>query len=220
MLKSRTRRTWTALAAAEVVLAAGVVLLDLLLPALVLLALMTVSLLVRREGLASLGLRRVRGGRVLAAKMLLFSAAWTLFHLGVLIPVANRLTGEQQDMSDFAALEGDLGMLALLLVLTWTLAAVGEELAFRGYLQTRLTEVLGGRGPGLVVSVVVSSLMFGMLHTEQGLVGLLLTTVDGIAFCVLRYRFATLWASILAHGFNNTIGFVAFYFLGPVYGLW
>ena len=220
MLKSRTRRTGTALAAAEVALAAAAVLLDLLLPALVLLALMTVSLLVRREGLASLGLTRLRGGLALAAKMLLFSAAWTLFHLGVLIPVANHATGEKQDMSDFAALEGDLGLLVGLLVLTWTLAAVGEELAFRGYLQTRLTEVLGSRGAGLVVSVAVSSLLFGMLHTEQGLVGVLLTTIDGLAFCVLRYRFATLWASILAHGFNNSIGFVAFYLVGPVYGLW
>ncbi len=219
-MRSRTRRTWTALAAAEVVLAAAVVLLDLLIPALVLLGLMTVSLLVRREGLGSLGLVRIRSGPALAVKMLLFSAAWTLFHLGVLIPVANRVTGEQQDMSDFAALEGDLGLLVGLLVLTWTLAAVGEELAFRGYLQTRLTELLGARGPGLVVSVVVSSLLFGMVHTEQGLVGVLLTTIDGIAFCVLRYRFATLWAPILAHGFNNTIGFVAFYLVGPVYGLW
>lgn len=162
----------------------------------------------------------MRSGGALAAKMLLFSAAWTLFHLGVLIPVANHVTGEQQDMSDFAALEGDLGMLALLLVLTWTLAAVGEELAFRGFLQTRLTELLDAQGIGLVVSIAVSSLLFGMLHTEQGLVGVLLTTIDGIAFCVLRYRFATLWASILAHGFNNTIGFVAFYLVGPVYGLW
>jgi hypothetical protein len=28
------------------------------------------------------------------------------------------------------------------------------------------------------------------------------------------------WAPVLAHGFNNTIGFVAFYAVGPVYGLW
>jgi hypothetical protein len=37
---------------------------------------------------------------------------------------------------------------------------------------------------------------------------------------VLRYRFQTLWAAILAHGFNNTIGMASFYIAGPFYGLW
>jgi hypothetical protein len=25
---------------------------------------------------------------------------------------------------------------------------------------------------------------------------------------------------VLAHGFNNTIGFVAFFLVGPIHGLW
>jgi hypothetical protein len=29
-----------------------------------------------------------------------------------------------------------------------------------------------------------------------------------------------LWAAVLAHGFNNTIGLVTFFFVGPIYGLW
>ena len=28
------------------------------------------------------------------------------------------------------------------------------------------------------------------------------------------------WAPILAHGFIDTIGFVSFYLIGPVHGLW
>lgn len=208
------------LAGVEVGLAAAAVLLDLLLPTLALLALAGVSLLVRREGPATIGLRRVGHGRTLVVQMLLFAVAWTGLHLAVLIPVANRLTGERQDMGDFEALEGNLGMLAVLLVLSWTLAAVGEEVAFRGYLQTRLTDVLGTDGPGLVVAIAASSMLFGLIHTQQGIVGVALTTVDAVAFCVLRYRFRTVWAPVLAHGFNNTIGFVAFYAVGPVYGLW
>jgi hypothetical protein len=27
-------------------------------------------------------------------------------------------------------------------------------------------------------------------------------------------------AAVLAHGFNNTIGLVTFYLIGPIYGLW
>ena len=106
-----------------------------------------------------------------------------------------------------------------MLLLSWTLAAVGEEFAFRGYVQTRIREVLPG-SLGVLIAVLLSSALFGLLHTEQGAIGVALTTIDAIYFSVLRYRFHTLWAAILAHGFNNTIGMVSFYIAGPFYGLW
>jgi hypothetical protein len=37
---------------------------------------------------------------------------------------------------------------------------------------------------------------------------------------LLRYRYGALWASILAHGFLDTIGFATFFVVGPIYGLW
>ena len=103
---------------------------------------------------------------------------------------------------------------------TWTLAAVGEELAFRGFLLTRARETLPDGTVGLAVAVALSSVLFGLLHTEQGAVGVLLTTCDAVFFCALRYRYRTLWASVLAHGFNNTIGLTAFFLFGPFTGLW
>ena len=211
-------RGWQILAAVEVAAAAVAVVADLLLPTLVLLGMAAVSLAVRRRGLESLLLRRPAHGWLLTGQMLVFAIAWTLLSLALFIPLANRTTGQRQDMSDFAELQGNLGMLALTIVLSWTLAAFGEELAFRGYFLTRLTDVLGStRGAG-VVAALVSSILFGLLHTQQGVVGVLLTTADAVAFAVLRFRFGTVWAPVLAHGFNNTIGFIAFFVLGPVYG--
>ena len=156
--------------AVEAGAAAVTVVLDLLLPTLVLLAIAALSLLVRRERLGSLGLHR-KGGGDLVLKMLAFAALWSVFQLGVAMPVANHLSGEEQDLSAFDGLEGDLGMLVGLLVLSWTLAAFGEELAYRGYLLTRLREALGGGRAGLLVGVVGSSVLFGLGHTEQGLIG-------------------------------------------------
>jgi len=103
---------------------------------------------------------------------------------------------------------------------SWTLAAFGEELAYRGFLQTRIRQLLPRGATGLVVAVVLSSLAFGWAHTEQGLLGVALTTVDAVFFSVLRYRYASLWAAVLAHGFSNTIGLTGFFLVGPVYGLW
>lgn len=213
------RRTWDVAAALEVAAALVTVLLDLWVPTLVLLAMAATSLLVRRRGLGSLGLRRA-GGPALVPTMLAFAALWSLFQLAVTTPVANHVSGRQQDLSAFDGLEGDLGMLLVLLVLSWTLAAFGEELAYRGWLFTRLREAVGGGRAGLVAGVLVSSVLFGIAHTEQGLVGVAVVTLDAIAWALLRIHYGTLWAPILAHGFNNTLGFITFFLVGPVHGFW
>jgi membrane protease YdiL (CAAX protease family) len=206
-------------AAVEAVAAAVAVILDLLIPTLVLLAMAAVSLLVRRRGLGSLGLHRI-AERSLVPKMLAFAALWSLFQLGVTKPVANHISGDRQDLSGFEGLEGNIGMLVAYLVLGWILAAFGEELAYRGYLLTRVREALGGGRPAILVAVVVSSLIFGFAHSEQGLIGVFVVTLDALAWATLRGHYKTLWAPVLAHGFNNTLGFITFFFVGPIYGLW
>ena len=210
---------WRTVAGLEVLLATAAVLSDLFIPSVVLFVMAAVSLLARREGPSSLGLRRVPAGP-LALRMLVFALVWSLVQLGLTMPLANHVSGTHQDLSGFVDIEGNLGLLVVFVVLSWTLAAFVEELAFRGYLQTRLRDVLGHGRAGTVVAVLVSSVLFGAVHSEQGLIGVLVVSLDAIAFSVVRYRCRTLWASVLAHGFNNTIGFVAFYLVGPVYGLW
>jgi len=65
-----------------------------------------------------------------------------------------------------------------------------------------------------------SSMVFALAHTEQGLVGMALTFIDAVLFAGLRIWFGTLWAPVLAHGMNNTLGLTTYYLIGPVYGLW
>ncbi len=207
------------LTAIEVTLAVAAVLLDLVLPSLVLLLLAGLSLAVRRQGPASLGLRRPRRGHLVGGTAL-FALVWSLFQLAVTIPITNHLSGEEQDMGVFADVEGDLGLLLVLLVASWTLGAVVEEVAFRGYLLTRLRELLGGGPAALAAAVLVSSVLFGVLHGEQGVVGVVAVALDGVAFCLLRLYYGTVWAPVLAHGFNNTLGLLTFFLIGPVYGFW
>jgi membrane protease YdiL (CAAX protease family) len=196
------------------------VLTDWAIPAVVIVVLAALSLLLRRLGPSSLGFHRVSRPWRLVAQMVVFAMGWTLLNVAVLIPVTNHLSGTRQDVSAFADLEGNLGLLALYLSASWVLAALFEEVAFRGYLLTRLTDVLGPGRPQQLTGVLGSSLLFGMLHTEQGIVGVVAAALAGAVFCVLRYRCRTLWAPILAHGFDDTIGFTWFFFFGPFYGLW
>jgi membrane protease YdiL (CAAX protease family) len=87
-------------------------------------------------------------------------------------------------------------------------------------LQTRLRELLPPGAVGLATAVLVSSLVFGLAHTEQGTVGVVLTTVDAVLFSAVRLHYRTLWAAVLTHGFNNTLGLVTYFLVGPVHGLW
>ena len=213
-------RTWRLFALGEVVLSALAVAFDLSLTTIVILLLASISLAIRRTGPSSLGFRRIqRPGRMVVAVFVLTSG-WDLVQLGLTMPILNHLTGQRQNLSQFENLQGNLTMLLILLGLTWTLAALGEETAYRGYLPTRISEVFGKGRAGTVLAVGISSGLFALAHTEQGVIGVVLTFLDALFFSALKWRFRTLWAAVLGHGFNNTIGLVTFYLIGPIYGLW
>lgn len=214
-------RTHALLTVLELAIAITAVLLDLLIPTLVVLAVMGVSLLLRRDKLATMGIIKPEKPARMVVTVLALTVLWTLLTVGFTMPLLNRLTGTTQDMSAFESLKGDVGQLALYLAAGWILAALGEEVAYRGFFQTRLTELFGGGSVGLALSVLLSSLLFGLAHSEQGLIGVVLTTLDALFFSLLKIRYrGCIWPAVLAHGLSNTIGFVTFFLIGPVYGLW
>ncbi len=137
------------------------------------------------------------------------------------MPILNRLTGTTIDYSGFASLQGNLGQLLIILAFSWTLAPLGEEVAYRGYLQKVLGEMLGSSMFGIILTALVSSLLFGLAHTEQGLIGVVITSVDALFFSLLKRKFGNnLWVAVLAHGFYNSLGVIIFYLTVPIYGLW
>ncbi len=211
---------WTTLTVVEVALAVAAVLYDLLLPAVVLTVLAGLSLAVRREGPSTLGFHRLsRPGRQLV-QVAALALGWTTMVFLLVMPVTEHLTGSTQDTSEFADLEGDLPRLLLFVTLSWTLAALVEELAFRGYLLTRITDLIGTSRVARGVAVVAVALLFAFVHGEQGVTGMVLVFVDAVFFGVLRYAYGSLWASVVAHGLSNTVGMVAFFLFGPVSAPW
>lgn len=194
--------------------------LDLLVPALVILALAALSLLIRREGAASLGFHRLPALLRTTGAVALLVAGWSLLLVGLVMPVLERVTGESQDFGVFADLQGDLGLFVMLLVASWVLGALVEETAFRGFVLTRVTEVLGGRATAKALAVVGAAVLFGAIHTEQGVVGMAVIFLGGLFFGWLRFHYGSLWAAVLAHGFSNSLGLFAFFVWGASGGLW
>jgi uncharacterized protein len=218
---SLNARTYKIISAIELIIAASVIILDLWIPTLVILALIAVSFLLRKEKISSLGLKKPKSLPKMAFIVLLLALAWTAIQFSITLPVLNHLFGATQNLSPYENLKGNVGGLAYFLFLTWTLAAFGEEIVYRGYLQKRTRDIFGNAQAGIILAVAVSSVLFGAAHLEQGAIGFSVTLIDAVFFSVIKLRFNNnLFASVLAHGFNNTIGIFTFFLIGPVYGLW
>jgi membrane protease YdiL (CAAX protease family) len=214
----RSRHLWWA----GLELAAGVVAvaLDLLIPALVILVVAAVSLAIRRQGPASLGFHRLPAPMRTAGVVALLVAGWSILQVGVFMPVLERATGDSQDFGVFDELQGDVGLLVVLVLASWILGALVEETAFRGAVVTRITELFAGRAHARFLAVLGAALLFAAIHTEQGIVGVAVTFLDGLFFGWLRFHYGSVWAAVLAHGFSNTLGLLVFFTWGSMGGLW
>lgn len=99
-------------------------------------------------------------------------------------------------------------------------AAFGEETFFRGYLFERIGAWLGKERLGATVAVVVSSALFGILHFQQGVLGITNATLVGVVsgviylvnerrlflLMVLHATFDIVSMAIIYYGLEQTIG--------------
>lgn len=153
-----------------------------------------------------------RIGKALLKSVVVFVAAVAAFVLGSIVMAP--LTGipESADMSDYSYLQGNLPMLLLALTGAYTVSAFGEEIIYRGFLINRLTEMGSSGLWGVRSAVLISAIIFGLVHYTWGPMGIVQTTfmglVLGIAYLVLKRR---LWVLILAHAYMDTILLVQMY---------
>jgi hypothetical protein len=108
---------------------------------------------------------------------------------------------------------GNLKNALLALLIVWSFAAFGEEIAYRGYLLTRCADIGNGSTAAYWIGIVVVSILFGYGHYYKGPSGIVDSGVAGLilgAAYMLSGR--NLWASVLAHGFIDTCAvFVVFF---------
>jgi membrane protease YdiL (CAAX protease family) len=163
----------------------------------------------RNGGWSALGLGRPASW--VRTLQIAFAAAALRIVLGeyVIDPLTARFWPPAIAPAEAEGLAGNPGKALLILLLVWTFAAFGEEIAYRGYLLLRSAD-LGGRSTmAYWVGTVVVSVLFGYGHYYKGPAGV----VDsGIAGLILGAAFLlsgrNLWASILAHGLIDTVGVV------------
>ncbi len=108
---------------------------------------------------------------------------------------------------------GSPGTALLWLLLVWTWAAFGEEIAYRGFLLGRAADALGRTPAAYAAAFVLSSALFGYGHFYKGPAGIVDSGVAGLVLAAAYFLARrNLWAPVLAHGFIDTVGVVALYF--------
>ncbi|MFZ5980385.1 MAG: CPBP family intramembrane glutamic endopeptidase [Candidatus Zixiibacteriota bacterium] len=155
-----------------------------------------VAVYTEKTGLGGLMLARIRMldfawavAFVLAANLILSGLAWFLARIGI-------------------PMHGEISMLVptetagrILWVAVAFTAGFCEEVAFRGYLMTRLR--LLGKFKNWIIPTLISAVIFGTCHAYQGLPGFIVITAYGLMFSLLYIRTGRLWPCIIAHFFQD-----------------
>jgi hypothetical protein len=178
------------------------------------------GLRIRGQRWEHLGLAlRFAGRRALVRTVLLsvvvLVAALAAFVSGSVLTMSLQSVPEGADMSGYTYLQGNLPMLLVALAAVYVVSSFGEEVVYRGWLMTRVSEMGKSTGPAWGAAVVVSAVVFGLVHFDWGLAGIVQTTFMGLALAAayLLVR-RNLWVLILAHAYIDTLLLVQLY-LGP-----
>jgi CAAX protease family protein len=110
-------------------------------------------------------------------------------------------------------ISGNVKVALLALLLVWTFAAFGEEIAYRGYLLTRAADIGKRSTTAYWIGILFVSILFGCGHYYKGPSGII---DSGIAGLILGTAYMlggrNLWACILTHGFIDTFGVIDAFF--------
>ncbi len=189
------------------------IILNIIMPTLDLLLIGGLSLYFRHKGWKDIGLGKPTNWAYVVVIAIILAIVWQFISFFALKPLVENITGVRTDLSLFKSLYGNYAMLMLWLAVTWTLAAFGEEIAYRGYFLNRVRDLLGDNKAGWALGIIVVSLCFGLGHMYQGLPGMIDT---GVFACLMGIMYVwngkNLWLPIFFHGFSDTIGFLAIFF--------
>ena len=92
-----------------------------------------------------------------------------------------------------------------ILIMGWIVGGFYEEIVFHGFIFTRLEKLTSGKY-SVLLSFLVTSIIFGAYHIQLGPAGVINAFLAGAAFHALALYFKrNLWYSIFCHGVYDSI---------------
>lgn len=164
-------------------------------------AIVALWLTVRRNGsLADIGL--IRPKRWLTVPAWILGIVITFVAAQALVPqlLAPFFDLPAPDMSRYNFIRGNaLAAISMALLLPLT-AAIPEEIVYRGFLIRQFTRLYGDGQRGALLAVLSQAMIFGAVHFQWGLGGIVMTSIMGLVWggaYLLCGR--NLWIVIMAH---------------------
>ena len=116
-------------------------------------------------------------------------------------------------MSRYDVIRGNLGAAILFAIALPLVAAIPEEIVYRGFLIERFTAVFGGDRGAAWLAVFAQAFIFGLVHFQWGLGGILATTIMGLVWGIAFLLCGkNLWIVIIAHSTAHLLLVVQLYF--------
>jgi hypothetical protein len=120
------------------------------------------------------------------------------------------------DLSGVSHIEGNLSYYVLYLLLGWIIGGFAEEIIYRGYVIKRLAIIFGNTNKTWLLSAIISSVGFGLMHFWQGTSGMISASIGSfILGLIFVYNRNNLMLPVLVHGIYNMIAITLIY-LGKV----
>ena len=116
------------------------------------------------------------------------------------------------DFSSYDYLKDNIAGFLLSLVGVYIVSSFGEEVIYRAFLINRISEIVSSTKFKNSIAIILSSVIFGLIHYKWGAVGMLQTgfmgLAMGISYVLLKKK---LWVLVLAHAYMDTILLVQLY---------
>lgn len=134
------------------------------------------------------------------------------YMLGTLVMANISGMPESADMSVYEYLHNNIFMLILTLIGAYIISSFGEEVVYRAFLINRISELGLDTKYGKIATVLISAVIFGLVHYEWGPTGMVSTGLMGLVMgiCYLKFN-KRLWILVLAHAYLDTFLLVQVY---------
>lgn len=163
--------------------------------------------------LADLGIRRP--ARWLTVPLWAFGILVIFIIAQAMVPV---LVGQvidvpQPDMSRYDVIRGNLAAAVFFAIALPLVAAIPEEIVYRGFLIERFTAVFGGDRGAAWLAAFVQAFIFGLVHFQWGAGGIVVTTIMGLIWGIaFLLSGRNLWIVIIAHSTAHLLLVMQLYF--------
>jgi len=134
------------------------------------------------------------------------------YMLGTLIMANISGMPDSADLSVYEYLHNNIFMLILTLIGVYIISSFGEEVVYRAFLINRISELGLDTKYGKIATVLISAVIFGLVHYEWGPTGMVSTGLMGLVLgiCYMKLK-KKLWILVLAHAYMDTLLLVQVY---------